>query len=110
VVRAGTCRVLKNMGYRVASAADGLEALERFQAAEPRFDLVLLDLACRAWTAWPASRSSSGGAPEARVVVTTATPWTAPPSGARGGGLGLPAEALRAAGDVRGDPQGLARA
>ncbi len=71
LVRAGTCRVLKNMGYRVASAADGLEALERFQAAEPRFDLVLLDLGMPRMDGLACLKELKRRAPEARVVVTT---------------------------------------
>ncbi len=43
LVRAGLCRLLQSMGYRVTEASDGQDALERLRAAPQDFDLVISD-------------------------------------------------------------------
>ena len=40
---------LKRLGHTVASASTGAEAIQKCEEFEP--DVMLLDLACRAWTA-----------------------------------------------------------
>ena len=43
LVRAGLCRLLQSMGYRVTEACDGQDALERLRAAPNDFDLIISD-------------------------------------------------------------------
>lgn len=43
LVRAGLCRLLQSMGYRVTEASDGQDALDRLHAAPNDFDLVISD-------------------------------------------------------------------
>ncbi|MCL5269024.1 MAG: PAS domain S-box protein, partial [bacterium] len=44
VIRDLVSGMLRKLGYEVVTAEDGLDGLERFQADERRFDLVILDL------------------------------------------------------------------
>src|SRR5690606_13804277 len=43
-IRESVVEILEDEGHRVSAAADGREALERLQRAQPRPDLILLDL------------------------------------------------------------------
>lgn len=43
-VRAVTTRILESSGYRVTTAVNGVDALEKFEASEEGFDLLLTDV------------------------------------------------------------------
>lgn len=44
IVRSSMAKILKRLGYTVVSCATGEEAVRRYQAKGPRFDLVILDM------------------------------------------------------------------
>lgn len=63
---------LERAGYRVLTARDGLEALERVRAARPA--CIILDLKMPRLGGFEALAALRREAPEARVIVLTGSP------------------------------------
>ena len=70
-VRRVTQRLLKREGYRVALAADGLQALERLQRRAPRWCCPTSK--CRAWTAstWRATSAAMPALRDLPIIMIT---------------------------------------
>ena len=62
--------MLKRDGYEVTTAEDGEQALAAMQPGP--IDVVVTDLACRAWTAWSCSATSRPAHPDVPVIMITA--------------------------------------
>ena len=71
-VREMLARVLAGEGYRVGSAANGLQALEMVSA--DRFDLVLLDLNMPGKNGWDTFEQLTAGNPLISIIIITAKP------------------------------------
>ena len=66
--------ILTSGGHRVASASDGIEALQLFK--EDYFDLVLTDLGMPAMSGWEVASTIKKMAPD--VIVAIVTGWGSP--------------------------------
>jgi DNA-binding response OmpR family regulator len=62
---------LRNVGYQVVEAGDGLEGVERFAESGP-FDLVLLDLNLPVFSGVEVCRRIKRACPEQRVMICSA--------------------------------------
>jgi len=64
-----TAELLAAMGFKVATAQDGLEAVERFRAAPADFELVLMDLTMPRMDGREALQELRALAPELKIVL-----------------------------------------
>ena len=68
-VRRMVCRYLKEAGFEVRPASDGLEALEVFTKADPRPDLVLTDVNMPLMNGVDLSRRIRDLAPDQKIMI-----------------------------------------
>jgi len=71
VVRSFTARALRNLGYTVTTAADGVEAVDAFTERQGHFDAVILDLIMPKLGGEDAFRLMKEVDPDVRVLVAT---------------------------------------
>ena|ERR1700723_1876997 len=71
-IRATLAQILREEGFRVREARNGLEALERVAEEEP--DLVLLDLVMPVLNGWEVLRTLRAARKELPVVILSALP------------------------------------
>ena len=71
LVRSAHKRLLRSLGYEVAEACDGAEALERLRAAPEAFDLVLTDQTMPRLSGAELARTLLAEQPGARVILCT---------------------------------------
>ncbi len=64
-------RLLENLGYQAASISDPGKALEAFRAADPGFDLVMLDVLMPGFSGEECLRALKAARPEVPVIVTS---------------------------------------
>lgn len=69
LVRAATERMLRALGYRVTTASDGAEALERYRAAPAAFDLVLSDVTMPGLSGVELARTLVREFPSVKVIL-----------------------------------------
>jgi CheY-like chemotaxis protein len=68
-VRESLSKVLKDVGYQVAEAADGAEAVEQFKAGQ--IDLLLLDIGLPIRDGWDVFDSITRQAPAFPIIIIT---------------------------------------
>lgn len=71
IVRRATARLLRQAGHEVVEARDGVEALEVWGKADPKPDLVLLDLDMPNMAGDEAQRRLRAESPEVRILFVT---------------------------------------
>ncbi len=68
-VRKSLCKVLKEAGYEVMAAADGLEAIVQFENWQ--VDLLLLDIGLPVKSGWEIFERITSQAPEFPIIIIT---------------------------------------
>jgi len=71
VVRQTLCRMLGLLGYETADAADGAEAVARYQEPGRDFDLVIVDLVMPKMDGWQCCRALREIDPDVHLIVST---------------------------------------
>lgn len=81
-VRAYTVEVLRQMGYRVLEAHDGLSAVRLLEREDVRVDLLLSDIVMPRMSGWELARQARRLRPELPVLFTSGYPRDIESSGA----------------------------
>lgn len=71
IVRSITCKMLSSLGYSVASAADGVEAIEYVKTHPKQIDLIILDMIMPRMGARECFQELKQIAPDMRVMLST---------------------------------------
>jgi PAS domain S-box-containing protein len=71
IVRSITCKMLSSLGYSVATASDGIEAIEYVKAHQKQIDLIILDMVMPRMGARECFRELKRIAPDMRVMLST---------------------------------------
>jgi PAS domain S-box-containing protein len=71
IVRSITCKMLSSLGYSVATASDGIEAIEYYKNNYKQIDLVILDMVMPRMGARDCFRALQRICPHVRAVLST---------------------------------------